>query len=457
MHALTSSSGSAAAFERILSSSIAPAELRARSLGDLVFEPRDGERDDEPIILGCFDRRMLTVTLGQLRHAVLGLSRELASSGLKRGDTVCLVRLPRTSEALCAVAYAALSACGLRVLLPMYVELERFSEWLERARVKVVLWSAAEVDELSDHASDRALLAQLTSACSALDVPCRCLLRDLGVLDLIEGAPAGSPEPDARIEALRAPALDEECLLLTTSGTSGLTKLVRYRQAAILRGCASWEAAGLFRPERHGGRGLCLLFAHSMGVRAFWNAVWTRKAVCLVTPEWFVEHPERVRALLLEMRAEHVTGGPAVFRALLELMRVFPEAKSSFLRDLRCAVSTGAPFDPEMARRFEVALGVKLRNAFGMTETMQVSSSLLDEREDADAYLGEPLPGVRLGLERCPGEGEPTWRLHVSTACGSAGYVEDGTSPPASGRPGWLATGDLVVATLARAALRGPQ
>jgi non-ribosomal peptide synthetase component E (peptide arylation enzyme) len=95
-------------FDRILSSDVELPELRVRSLGELILAPRDGERDDAPVLMGCFDARMLEVSLRQLRHAVMALAGRLAHLGLRPGDTVCLVRLPRTSEVLCAVAYAAL-------------------------------------------------------------------------------------------------------------------------------------------------------------------------------------------------------------------------------------------------------------------------------------------------------------------------------------------------------------
>ena len=104
--------------------------------------------------------------------------------------------------------------------------------------------------------------------------------------------------------------------------------------------CASCDAAGMFAPAVLGGRSLCLLLCHSMGVRAFWNAIWTREAICLIHPEWFEERPERVRALLLQMRPEHVTGGPAVFRTLLALARLYPQLKTDCVRDLRSATGT---------------------------------------------------------------------------------------------------------------------
>ena len=120
------------------------------------------------------------------------------------------------------------------------------------------------------------------------------------------------------------------------------------------------------------------------------------------------------------MRPQHVTGGPATYRALLELCRVFPEVKGTCLRDLQTAVSTGAPFDAELARRLVIALGLTLHNSFGTTETMQVASTLIAGAGDPSG-LGRPLPGVTIGLTRHPAYRDaPVFRMFVSSACARA-------------------------------------
>jgi acetylornithine/succinyldiaminopimelate/putrescine aminotransferase/predicted amino acid dehydrogenase/acyl-coenzyme A synthetase/AMP-(fatty) acid ligase len=436
-------------FERIVTSPYAsPAALRYRSLAELIFGGPAGEPDEALVVMGCHEGGALDITLRQFRHAVLDLVDDLAARGIGPGDTVALVRLPRTSEALCAVVYAALTAAGARVLLPMYLEKDRFAAWLRLTGTKAVIWSRAEVQDLGHNEADQALLAGLEAAARGLGLPCHCVVGDLQALERCTRAPAASPAlDDPRVaRCLERGGVERECLLLTTSGTSGRSKLVRYREGALLRTCAAWESAGLFRPELQGGRGLCLLFAHSMGVRAFWNALWTRQPILLVTPEWFLERPERVRALLLTMRPQHVTGGPAVYRALLELARVFPELKETCLRDLRTAVSLGAPFDADTANKFAIAVGAKLANAFGTTETMQVTTTVLAPRDGRPPqWLGEPLPGVRIGLAHLE-PGSDLFTMHVSSPFACAGYLAAaGEDEAPLGE--WIATGDLLADT----------
>jgi acetylornithine/succinyldiaminopimelate/putrescine aminotransferase/predicted amino acid dehydrogenase/acyl-coenzyme A synthetase/AMP-(fatty) acid ligase len=414
------------------------------SLADLIFRPTLPPDETDALLLGTLGTRPLDVSIGRFRCTVLDLVDRFAAAGLRRGDTVCLARLPRTSEAVVSVAYAALTCAGIRVLMPMYLEMDALGDWLRVSAASAVLWSAREVADFGTR-EDVVHLSALERQCRTMGVPTLCLWDELGLPGLLEAAGdvASPAADDARVLRLRGSTGPEaECLILTTSGTSGRSKLVRYRQDAFLRSCASWDAAGLFRPEALGGRALCLLLAHSMGIRAFWNAVATRQALCLIPPEWFLEHPERVASLLEHMRPQHVTGGPAVFRTLLEFVRYFPHLKTSLTRHLRCAVSSGAPFDDEMSERWEAALGVRLENAFGTTETQQVLSTLVTG--PFARGLGNPLPGVELRLQPLQADGSSgPYRLQVRSPFGCSGTLGEGDAEPAAA-PEWYDTGDLV-------------
>jgi len=414
-----------------------------QSLSELLLRGRPGCDPGAAALLGTIGERQVSIGLGVLRSVIVSLADALAERDLGPGDTVCLMRLPRTTELVVAVAYAALTAAGIRVLLPMYSEPQALRHWLVATHARAVLWNAREV-HTGGCETDRLRQQRLERHLQDLALPALCLEGDLGLSQRLCGAGVEGPSPDdPRLQRLLANGgAETECLILTTAGTSGISKLVRYRQGAFLRSCLSWEVAGLFQPERQGGRGLCLLFSHSMGIRAFWNAIWTGQALCMIPPEWFLEHPERVRALLLQMRPEHVTGGPAVFWTLLELARVFPDLKEHGLTSLRCAVSCGAPFDADVARRLDAALGLDLHNAFGTTETLQVFSSLVGESTGSSA-MGHALPGVRIALEPLGNENR-TCRLKVHSPFGCAGYLSTGGGEETESAPYWFATGDLV-------------
>jgi acetylornithine/succinyldiaminopimelate/putrescine aminotransferase/predicted amino acid dehydrogenase/acyl-coenzyme A synthetase/AMP-(fatty) acid ligase len=421
------------------------------SLAELIFGASLGEDDAKPIILGTAGHRQFTISLRSFRHAVVKLSHRLRALGLSAGDCVCLARLPRTSETLAAALYGALAASGMRVLFPMYLDTASFGEWLAITKAKAVFWAARELRDGDRCEADLTLLGTLDAAARQRNVPAYCFEDDLGLTALLEETPGRYGLSSPEVEALRGSSSDRDLtLILTTSGTSGRAKLVGYRQRAILNCCKSWSAAGFYSPETLGGRCLCLLLAHSMGLRAFWNAVWTRQALCLVPPEWFFEHPDRVRALLTEMTPLHVTGGPAAFHTMLELGRVFPQLKDTCFSHLRCGVSSGAPFDAALCRRVSDSLGLRLENGFGMTETMQVLSTLAPGPLGCSAGLmGNPLPGVRIGLEPASAASGGVFKLWVQVPFGFDGYLpqEDLAGTGASGEPTWFYTGDLVERT----------
>jgi acetylornithine/succinyldiaminopimelate/putrescine aminotransferase/predicted amino acid dehydrogenase/acyl-coenzyme A synthetase/AMP-(fatty) acid ligase len=411
------------------------------NLAGLLFSERERgkERDAGLQLLGCLwspELRVVELSLEELRGMVLALIRRLAALGIGPGQTVALVRLPHTSELPVAVLYLALSAWGVRVLYPMYLELGQVKRWLESSAARALLVSSRGVSGPPVTGSDAALAGRLADVARSAGVSVLSFHRDLDLRSLLAEPPRGEADPELVAELLARPA--GECLLLTTSGTSGQAKIVRYSERALLESCAAWQEAGFFAPDLLGGRGLCLLLGHSMGLRGLWNAIWIRQPLCLITPEWFLEHPERVSSLLLRMQPEHVTGGPTTFHTLLEFARVYPELKERCLRSLRCLVSSGAPFDPALARRVRSAFGLPLENALGLTETMQVTSTLAEGRYAApEGSLGNPLPGVELRLDS---DGLPPGqhRLEVRSPFGFSGYLDD-VAPPS-----WFRTGDLV-------------
>jgi acetylornithine/succinyldiaminopimelate/putrescine aminotransferase/long-subunit acyl-CoA synthetase (AMP-forming) len=392
---------------------------------DLVFA--DG---DAPWLLGTWGTGRLDLTRRQLAALTLALDTVLAEQGLVPGDTIALIRLPRTSETLLAAAWMALATLGYRVFLPMSLDAQALPGWLDAVGARAVWWGWDEGVTRADQDADR----RFAEGLSVGDRPTRCLERDLRLRERL--AVPWSPGDDAtQVDAIRARG-DRACVILTTSGTSGHTRRVTYLQSAWLRSCAAWEAAGLFAPERLGGRGICLLVAHSMGLRAVVNALWTGQPLCVLPPEWFLEAPHRLPALLASMRPEHLTGGPAVFATVLALAEVYPSLKDAGLRGLRCAVAVGAPLDPRVARRVSAALGLPIAVGFGTTETLLVATTLLGGEPGG---IGAPLPGVQLRLD--PTDDPDAFDLWVSSPYGAAAIDE----APA---PAWIRTGDRVSASL---------
>jgi acyl-coenzyme A synthetase/AMP-(fatty) acid ligase len=408
-----------------------------RNVADLIFRSHRDADEQSTLILGCSappNLRTISVSLEAVRHHVLDIIDQLAARGIRPGDTVGLIRFARTNETTTALLYLALSAWGVRVLFPMYIEIDSLREWIEVSHATHMVASFQEVDRAGS-AEDRALAQRVRRLADEMRIPHTCGNRDLGLDERLDTSFDRSPSEDHPVvrAMIENTSLDTESLLLTTSGTSGRSKLVRYTQGGYLRSCAAWEAAGFYDRERLGGRCLNLLLGHSMGLRALWNAVWTRIPVCLITPEWFVEHRDRVHDLLKEMKPEHVTGGPTVFGLVLQLFDAYPDLRTSCAPGLKCLVSSGAPYDPQMSAQIRTNLGLPLHNALGLTETMQVTSTIWEVSHRR--WDGHFLAYSSASLETRPFQrvhGASTWPPRLAMQATSANRTPSAGSRPAT-------------------------
>lgn len=431
-------------FDHIIESSVALPAAPIPNIATLLFEPVADRDESSTVVLGHDDHQVVPVSLKRLRVAVSRLFADFAARGIAPGSTVLLASLPGNNELPVAIMFLALASYGVRVLLPMFIERDALDEWMELAGCSAIISAKSELRGLAHHDREKGVLDALDRSTAQRGVPSLDLGADFSLTATLgstlweEGADTELEVSGAIEAAIGRTTPATEALIVTTSGSSGKAKLVVYTHGAYIANASSWQAAGLFARERFGGPGFTPLLAHTMGIRALFNALWTGHPVCLVTPEWFVKKPEIVRYFLMQMRPTHLTGGPALHEMLLELVRVFPDLKESLESSLRTVVSSGAPFDAATAKRLADAFGVTVHNAFGTTENQQTLSTLVDDA--TLGTMGRPLPGVRIGLERTEGEG--VFRLHVSSVFGHA-RILDGTS--GSGAPSdFCATGDLV-------------
>jgi long-subunit acyl-CoA synthetase (AMP-forming) len=143
------------------------------------------------------------------------------------------------------------------------------------------------------------------------------------------------------------------------------------------------------------------------------------------------------------MKPEHITGGPSVFNLLLELMRNFPELKDNLGSFMKTVISSGAPNNSQTAKAIESAFGLTMHNAFGMTETQQILSTLLFDKSSPEHLksLGPPLPGVTIGLKRLTDQ-NGFYRLYVNSPFGYKRIMGEDSN---NGGPGnFFNTGDIV-------------
>lgn len=432
-------------FDKVLASERDLREAPVKNLAGLLFMPLAHRDEACDVILSHDGPALVRVSLERLRFVAAGLFDEFRRKGIRPGSTVLLAVVPGNNELFVALLFTALAAFGVRTLLPMFMETGALGEWLDVSGSGVVIVPDSDIAALDHHDREKAIVKAVRAAAAERGLACYDSLGDFGLrAKLYADFPAGDCGlGPAAAEAIASTGPDTPALIITTSGSSGRSKLVAYSQGAFVRSCLSWQAAGFYDPGKLGGRGFTPLLTHTMGLRAYFNALWTGHPVCLINTEWFEEKPELVRYLLLRMKPEHVTGGPAVYQLLLELMRNFPELKDELRPHLKALVLSGAPANGTTAAAVGSAFGLRLHNAFGTTETQQVLSTLLfdDPGPDDLRSLGLPLPGVTAGLKRTP-EDPGCYRLFIRSPFGSEstlGEARDGGVPG-----GYFDTGDIV-------------
>lgn len=407
-----------AAFEITIKAALPLQTLKIRSLGELLFNKLSHRSEDCHLFCSHLDSAYIALSLQQVRQIVCRFFKTFDASGLHRGDTVALVRIDGCSELPVALLFLALTVKGIRVLLPMYADLEAFPKWIGQWQCKAIITQNTELQNLHSHFLEREQMRLITNMASEKNLLLLDTEADFGIRKLLLQATAGEISdrkiPDVHLTDLGQ--ADDEVLVISTSGSTGVPDMVTYQQIAFLQSCQSWQSAGLFHPELLGGRGFTPLFTHTMGIRQLFNALWTGQAVCLISTSWFLEKPETVAFLLEKMQPNHITGGPSVYRLLLELVRNFPKLKQSLGASFKQFISSGAPFDLQTAGLLFDAFNIHMHNAFGTTETQQVLNTLMDNDLHENAWtnefpMGLPLPGVEIGLEKLDSF-DDYYRLH---------------------------------------------
>ncbi len=270
---------------------------------------------------------------------------------------------------------------------------------------------------------------------------CGSLPNALRYEELLEEAGPGPFEyPD--VEERRAAAL---CY---TSGTTGNPKGVLYSHRSIsLHSSATLmtDANGLSRADR-------VLAVVPMFHANAWGLPYgaALAGADLILPDRFLD-AEHLAKLIAAERPTQVGCVPTIFADLLRYADAHPEVDLTSLTNAACG---GSAVPKQLMKDFEERHGVRIFQAWGMTETSPVATySRPREGEHGDAYWedrarqGRPLPWVELRLvgdngEEVPWDGESTGEIEVRGPWIASSYFrEEGDGEKFDA--GWLRTGDI--------------
>jgi fatty-acyl-CoA synthase len=249
------------------------------------------------------------------------------------------------------------------------------------------------------------------------------------------------------------PELDERqaAALCYTSGTTGNPKGVLYSHRSIsLHSTATLmkDALGLGRIDR-------VLAVVPMFHANAWGLPHgaALAGADLILPDRYLQ-AEPLADLITAERPTLMGCVPTIFSDLLRHANAHPEVDLSSLTNAACG---GSAVPRQLMRDFEERHGVRIFQAWGMTETSPVATySRPREGDHDDAYWderarqGRPLPWVELRLldaqdGEVPWDGESTGEIEVRGPWIAARYYNDPSGDDKFDR-GWLRTGDIASA-----------
>jgi acyl-coenzyme A synthetase/AMP-(fatty) acid ligase len=209
-------------------------------------------------------------------------------------------------------------------------------------------------------------------------------------------------------------------LLQFSSGSTGYPKVIGRTARSLL---AELDAFAALPEMPKAGERVLLSnsLTHSFGLIGGFLHALRAGATLVFTPN---AQPRTLLSTLVESRADVLFGVPFHFELLTRI------ADWSPLPGLRLAVSGGEVISPEVYERFHERYGVRIGQAYGMTETGIIATDLTGRL--APPAVGHPVPGTEVRVR----DGELQVRADVSPYL----YVNDIASRYADG---WLRTNDL--------------
>jgi len=373
------------------------------------------------------------LTYAQLDAASAAFARQLRDLGVEPGDRVALV-VPNVTAF--PVAYYAILRAGA-VVVPMNP--------LLKAREVAYTWQdcGARVAVVFATFADEARTAAAETGTHVVVV---------GPDDL---RPPTGPDgqPDLRIVERAA---GDTAVILYTSGTTGRPKGAELSFANLRSNTLTCvETLFLNGPEDVLFGGLPLF--HSFGQTCALNSAVAGGSCLTLLPKF---DPQQALDVVARDGVTVFLGVPTMYMALLAAVERDPSAGAK-AATVRFGVSGGSSMPVEVLRGVESALGMRVLEGYGLSETSPVASFNHPDRPNRPGSVGVAIRGVELALGRPPQEEEPDGsdpgvvdlldardpdaigEILVRGENVMLGYRADPDATAEAMRGGWFHTGDL--------------
>jgi acyl-coenzyme A synthetase/AMP-(fatty) acid ligase len=390
-----------------------------KNFSELVFKKFTHRPENCDIIWSHDNEKIIKISLKHLRYIVSYLFEEFKRKKISPGDTVILADLLTNNVCLMSVMFTALASYGCRVMLPMWVETKEIETWIKITCCKAIIAPLSEVKNLKKHEREKYIVCEIEKAVKNMDIICYDIESDFKIKELLyNDVPDDLDFSNFSLvkKILKETDGTNEMAIFTTSGTSGRSKLIVYDQNAYINTISSYEASNLYSKDKMFGRVVIDIFPHSISIRSLTNALWTGIPVCMVNSDWIKNKPNKTVPILTEIKPEIITLGPSSFGLVLDFIKMFPELKETIFSNLKTIISTGATYSKQTANEWKIHTGLTLHNAYGLIETQQFTSTILnDSFNPLKPSLGKPFAGVKIGLEKFNKE---CYKLFVKTVFG---------------------------------------
>jgi long-chain acyl-CoA synthetase len=408
-----------------------------------VFLRQAARQPDRTLVRYHDGARWLGLSWARMRELTLGVAAHLVAEGTRPGDRVALMAENRVEWLYCDFGIQAAGCVTVPIYASTPAQMAQVIADDAGARIAIV------DDEMAGHLQvDRVVRM-------AADLPAWV---------------ASDPDPEllAEVEARMVGLKPDDLVTLAyTSGTTGTPKGVMLAHRNLVDMARS--ALQVFHLGQDDEALSFLPYAHVferingiiVGVAAG-SSAWIsrgipalaedmqecRPTVMVAVPRVYEKMHQRVMALVRQAapyrrRLFHWALGQGRRRVQGRPAPLFPVADRLVLRSLRerltggrlrFFVSGGAPLSAEV-EGFFWAIGVKILNGWGMTETASGATSNTELRHKFET-VGLPLPGVEVRLAE---DGE----VLIKGPGNMSGYYNNPTATAETLDDGWVLTGDI--------------